>query len=110
MCQQAGSARGGDTGVPQPSNGDHIMRAQDLLPDHIDGGDFNGVVVRKGTVGAFLHNARSYLAPDTPPADRAVAEAHMAEALPAMRALGIFDVFEVADERLRAFVARRLAA
>ena len=86
------------------------MRAQDLLPDHIDGVDLNGVAVRKGTVGAFLHNARSYLAPDTPPADRAVAEAHMAEALPAMRALGIFDVFEIADERLRAFVARRLAA
>src|SRR5471030_24582 len=109
MCQQAGLARGGDTGIPSPNNGDHIMRAQDLLPDHINGGDFNGVAVRKGTVGAFLHNARSYLAPDTPPTDRAVAEAHMAEALPALRALGIFDVFEIKDTRLRAFVAQRLA-
>jgi len=86
------------------------MRAQDLLPDHINGGEFNGVAVRKGTVGAFLHNARSYLAPDTPPADRAVAEAHMTEALPAMQALGLFDVFDIADARLRAFVTRRLAA
>ena len=85
------------------------MRAQDLLPDHINGGDFKGVAVRKGTVGAFLHNARSYLAPNTPPDDRAVAEAHMAEALPAMRALGIFDVFAIKDEGLRAFVAQRLA-
>lgn len=33
----------------------------------------------------------------------------MAEALPAMRALGIFDVFEISDERLRAFVAQRPA-
>jgi len=84
------------------------MRAQDLLPDHINGGDFKGVAVRKGTVGAFLHNARSYLAPNTPPDDRAVAEAHMAEALPAMRALGIFDIVEIKDEKLRAFVAQRL--
>src|SRR5471032_1742201 len=94
MCQQADSARDGDTEVPTPNKRNHIMRAQDLLPDHIDGVDLNGVAVRKGTVGAFLHNARSYLAPDTPPADRAVAEAHMTEALPAMQALGLFDVFD----------------
>jgi UDP-N-acetylmuramoylalanine-D-glutamate ligase len=35
---------------------------------------------------------------------RSAAERDIIELLPALRALGLFDVFEVRDEKLRAFV------
>ena len=36
------------------------MKAQDVLPDDVNQGEFQGVMVRKGTVGAFLANARAW--------------------------------------------------
>lgn len=78
------------------------MRAEDLLPDDLDLGDFNGTQVRKGTVGAFLINARLLTDPRTPREQRNVAEQHIVEALPALRALGLFDIFRLRDEALRA--------
>jgi len=80
------------------------MRAEALLADHLDHGDFNGVVVRKGTVGAFLHNARVFTDPAACAEDRMVAERDIAEAVPALHALGLFDVLQIRDEQLRAFV------
>lgn len=77
------------------------MRAEDVLPDSVNEASIDGVSVRKGTVAAFLANARAFAAPST----RATAEAHMREALPALRALGLFDVFEIRDPELRAWVA-----
>ena len=65
----------------------------------------NGTTVRKGTVGAFLVNARAWCDPTTPDADRREAEDHMREALPALHALGLFEVLEIRDDRLRAFLA-----
>jgi hypothetical protein len=80
------------------------MRAEDLLPNHIDSGDFNGTVVRKGTVGAFLANARTFLDPSAAPGRRQEAEQHMAEALAALDALGLFEVCALRDPALLAFV------
>ncbi|AIY40916.1 hypothetical protein LT85_1758 [Collimonas arenae] len=82
------------------------MRAEDLLPDHLDSGEFNGTIVRKGTVGAFLANARVFLDPSATVARREEAEAHMAGALAALDALGLFDLFELRDPALRDFVVR----
>ena len=82
------------------------MRAEELLPETLNHSDFGGVTVRKGTVGAFLINARAYLDAQTAPEQRAQAESHMAEALPALRALGLFDVFQAADPALQDFIAR----
>lgn len=79
------------------------MRAEDLLPDHLDHTRIDGVLVRKGSVGAFLANARVWSDGDADA--RAQAERHIAEALPALRALGLFEVFEIRDARLRAWVA-----
>ena len=77
------------------------MRAEDLLPDHLDQGQFNGTAVRKGTVGAFLINARRLADPSVSEAQRRLAERDIVEALPALRALGLFEILQVRDEHLR---------
>jgi len=84
------------------------MRAEDVLPEHINRDQFNGVTVRKGTVGAFLANARMFLDPGTAAASRDEIERHMIEALPALNALGLFEVFEIRSAELQAFVAEHL--
>lgn len=80
------------------------MRAADILPDEVNSGEINGVIIRKGTVAAFLANAREFCAAQTSDENRTIAEGHMLEALPALQALGIFDVFAVRDAMLRDFV------
>jgi len=82
------------------------MRAQDILPDDVNQSDMNGTTVRKGTVGAFLVNARAWCASATSDADRREAEQHMLEALPALHALGLFEVLAIRDERLRTLLAQ----
>lgn len=80
------------------------MRATDLLPDDTNHADAGGVTVRKGSVGAFLVNAR-VLADATASADaRATAERDLIELVPALRALGLFEIFEIRDPALRALV------
>ena len=80
------------------------MRAQDFLPDHVDQGELNGVIVRKGTVGAFLVNVRTLSDPAASEAARATAERDILEALPTLMGPGLFDVFDIRDEQLRALV------
>jgi hypothetical protein len=82
------------------------MRAEDLLPDDVNQGQFNGVTVRKGSVGAFLVNARVLTDPAASAESRATAERDILEALPALRAIGLFDVLQVRDERLRVLVEK----
>ena len=86
------------------------MRAQDILPDHVNSGEFNGVTVRKGTVGAFLADARTLQAEGGTEQARAEARADIIDAVPAMAALGVFDVFEISDAALRELVARHRPA
>jgi hypothetical protein len=81
------------------------MRAEDVLPGHLDHTRIDGVLVRKGSVGAFLANARVWSDARADADARAQAERHIVEALPALRALGLFEVLEIRDPRLRAFVA-----
>ncbi|MFD4837009.1 hypothetical protein ACFWP0_05830 [Achromobacter sp. NPDC058515] len=80
------------------------MRAEDVLPDGRDQGDFNGVAVRKGTVGAFLANARACSDPQASAEAVAAARRDIREALPALRALGLFEVLQVRDPALRAWM------
>jgi hypothetical protein len=80
------------------------MRAEDVLPDNVDQREFDGVVVRKGSVGAFLVNAKILADLASSAAVRAEAERDILAVLPALRALGLFDVFELRDEKLRALV------
>ncbi len=80
------------------------MRAKDVLPDDVDESDFNGITVRKGSVGAFLANANVLSDAAASAALRTSAEQDIIDALPALRALGLFDVMIIKDESLRAFV------
>jgi hypothetical protein len=85
-------------------SGGRAVRAEDLLPDNVNQGDFNGVQVRKGTVGAFLANARVLTDPAASAEARQIAERDLVEGLPALRALGLFEVLQIRDETLRALV------
>ncbi len=81
------------------------MRPEDLLPDHINQMELQpGVVIRKGTVGAFLINAELWCNSSTGLSQREVAKNHMLESLPALRALGLFKVLAVRDPALRALL------
>ena len=80
------------------------MRADQILPDDVDHGQFGGVTIRKGTVAAFLANARTWTGVGPGASERAQAQAQIAEDLPALRALGLFEVLEIRDERLRRLV------
>jgi hypothetical protein len=80
------------------------MRADQILPDDVNHGRFNGVTVRKGTVAAFLANARTWADTRAGAPERAQAQAQIEADLPALRALGLFEVLEIRDTRLRAFI------
>ncbi|MES2077425.1 MAG: hypothetical protein V4462_17560 [Pseudomonadota bacterium] len=86
------------------------MRAEDVLPDDINSGEFKGMTIRKGTVAAFLANARTWLDANAAPDAVATAAARIVEALPALDALGLFEILRIADPRLRAFVEQHGAA
>ncbi|KPD15671.1 preprotein translocase subunit SecD [Burkholderia sp. ST111] len=77
------------------------MRADQILPDHVDQVDFNGTTVRKGTVAAFLASARIWTDEGASEEARAHAEADIVEGLPALRAIGLFEVLEIRDVSLR---------
>jgi hypothetical protein len=81
-----------------------MMRAADILPDHINEATLNGITIRKGTVGAFLANSRVWIDPLTPANERTAAAHDIVDALPALRALGLFDFLEIRDIGLRALV------
>lgn len=80
------------------------MRAEQVLPDNVDQVELRGVTIRKGTVAAFLANARVWSDLQASESARAEAATDMAEALPVLRALGLFDVFDIRDVSLRAWV------
>ena len=80
------------------------MRADQILPDDVNHGQFDGLTIRKGPVAAFLANARTWTRADAGADERAQAQSQIAEDLPALRALGLFEVLEIRDERLRALV------
>ena len=85
------------------------MRADQILPDDVNHGQFNGVTIRKGTVAAFLANARRWADPHADAHERARAQHRIVEDLPALRALGLFEVLEIRDARLRSFVDGQVA-
>ncbi len=84
------------------------MRARDFLPDDVNQGEWGGVTVRKGTVGAFLANVRVLMGTDIPTAEAAALEGDILDALPALKALGLFEIMEVRDERLRGLIDAHL--
>ena len=80
------------------------MRAEEVLPDDVNQNEINGVVIRKGSIGAFLANAKTLADPAASAEARVIAERDIVQALPALRATGLFDVLQIRNEQLRAFV------
>ena len=80
------------------------MRADEILADKVNETEVNGVVIRKGSVGAFLANAKTFADPNASSEARSIAERDIIEGLPALRALGFFDILQIRDEQLRAFI------
>jgi hypothetical protein len=81
------------------------MRAEDFLPGHDNQMQTSdGQVVRKGTIGAFLANARIWSDPGTATIARVDVEKDIVDSLPALRSLGLFDVCAVRDEELQRLI------
>jgi hypothetical protein len=84
------------------------MRATELLPDHLNESNFNGITVRKGTVGAFIVNVRIITNPVSTAQEKAAAFNDIEDAIPAFNALGLFEILEVRDPHIRSFIADRM--
>lgn len=82
-------------------------RAEDVLPDDVDRTEFAGVTIRKGTIAAFLQNALRWSDPATPEEERQLLEQAIDDAMPALKAVGLFAVLEARDPRLREFLTGR---
>lgn len=80
------------------------MRADDMLKDDQHNRDFGGINVRKGTIAAFIANARVIANPDASDDDIATARADILNAVPALRAVGLFEVMSIRHERVRSLV------
>lgn len=81
------------------------MRAEDFLPDHENRMQTpDGYVVRKGTIGAFLANARIWSDAGTAKITRVDVEKDIIDSLPALRSLGLFVVCAVRDEELQRLI------
>ncbi|MEV5120485.1 MAG: hypothetical protein ACN6PQ_05015 [Stenotrophomonas indicatrix] len=80
------------------------MQPQDILPDHQNDVQVNGLTVRKGSVGAFLASVRDWQAPASDDATRATAEADLRSLLPGLHALGLFQVLSARDPALQRLI------
>ncbi|WP_394788730.1 hypothetical protein [Rhodoferax sp.] len=80
------------------------MRAADILPDEQSHAIFNGVSVRKGTVAAFVANARVLADTNASAGQRQQAEQDILADLPALRSLGLFEVFQLRDAAVNAWI------
>lgn len=80
------------------------MKAEQILPDNQNFIERDGVIVRKGSVAAFIANALILEDPDTTADERAQAARDLRELLPALRQLRLFEVFALKSEALRSLV------
>jgi hypothetical protein len=85
-------------------SGPRIVRPEDVLSDEENTGMLNGLAVRKGSVAAFIANVKvlESLAP-TDPGYPAV-EAQLRALAPAVRAVGVLDVFAPRSATIAAIV------
>ncbi len=80
------------------------VKPQDVLADGQEYAEFEGVSVRKGSVAAFIANvhALAEVEPGGPRWTEIVAQ--MRELKPALERIGVLDVFEIRDPKLRELV------
>ncbi len=80
------------------------MQPHDILPDHQNDVQVNGLTVRKGSVGAFLASVCDWQDPASDAATRAAAEADLRSLLPGLHALGLFQVLAARDPALQRLI------
>ncbi len=80
------------------------MQPHDILPDHQNAVQVNGLTVRKGSVGAFLATVREWQDPARDADLRATAEADLRGLLPGLHALGLFQVLSARDPALQRLI------
>jgi len=80
------------------------VRPEDVLPDGVEGSEFGGEYVRKGSVAAFIGNVRALAETEPNSAEWDEIVAQLRELKPALVRIGVLDVFEIRDPRLRALV------
>jgi hypothetical protein len=83
-----------------------VVRPEDAIPDNASAYvGRGGTEVRKGTVAAFIENAKnlSTLTPGTPDHDEVAAQ--LRALAPGLTAAGLFDVFEPRSEAIREIIA-----
>ncbi|OZD87871.1 hypothetical protein CH260_26145 [Rhodococcus sp. 05-2256-B2] len=78
----------------------HSVRPEDILPDGAGRASFDGLPIRKGTVAAFVANARALR--DVEPGTEAHGEliATLKELAPQLAAIGVLEVFEPRDPQI----------
>jgi hypothetical protein len=81
------------------------MRPEDMLEDEQDARIINGIQIRKGTLGAFIANARRLDAYPGGSAERGEILDQLRVLAPAVRAVGLLEVFEPRGEVLRQIFA-----
>ncbi|XVV16068.1 hypothetical protein ACQP2X_17455 [Actinoplanes sp. CA-131856] len=84
----------------------NIVKPEDMLPDNVDVGTWKGVEVRKGTIAAFIENARALnaLEPGIPAYDEIVTQ--LRATVPSLEAVGLFEIFELRSPRLRELLGK----
>ena len=80
------------------------VRPEDVLPDGVEGSEFGGEYVRKGSVAAFIGNVRALAEVEPSSAQWAAIVGQLRELKPALVRIGVLEVFEIRDPRLRALV------
>ncbi|OZE81007.1 hypothetical protein CH305_11605 [Rhodococcus sp. 15-649-2-2] len=82
----------------------HSVRPEDVLPDGAERASFDGLEIRKGTVAAFVANARAL--DDAEPGTEAHREllATLEDLAPQLAAIGLFEVFEPRNPQIAQLV------
>lgn len=80
------------------------VRPEDVLPNDADTASFGGTLARKGTVAAFVANAK--LLEDLPQeaGEREAVLAELRDLLPGLRAVGVLDGFSPRSAAIAALV------
>ncbi|MFJ5802033.1 hypothetical protein [Streptomyces decoyicus] len=93
------------TSVPATPPAPAALTPQDVLADGQEHAEFNGVLVRKGSIAAFIGNAKALenLEPGTSEHE-AVAQ-QIRDLKPALDALELFDVVEIKNPDVAALLA-----
>ncbi|WP_421846350.1 hypothetical protein [Marinomonas sp.] len=78
-----------------------IIKPEDILPEDVNQANLEGIHIRKGTVAAFLLNAKLWQDPTTTEEEKAKLFEAIKETLPSLRVLGMFEVFQFQNKTLQ---------